>query len=195
MILDDFTLIKRVQQGDMKAFEELIYRYDKQVLNIAASFRNSEDDAKDIYQEVFMRVYKGIKNFQFRSEFSTWLFRITTNVCITFKSKSQRHSHDSLNREVGHEEDESTTLGDFIAGDGFTDDRTIGNDISGYIEKAMETLPQQQKLAFTLKFYEGYKIKEISEMMNCTDGTVKRYLFTATNKMRSKLGKIFDVET
>ena len=75
MNTSDTQLILKAQQGDMSAFEELVYRYDRQVLNIAKSFRNSDDDAKDIYQEVFIRVFRGIKNFQFKSEFSTWLFQ------------------------------------------------------------------------------------------------------------------------
>jgi len=194
MIKNDFTLIKEAQKGNTKAFEELIYRYDKQVLGIAASFRNSEEDAKDIYQEVFMRVYKGLKNFQFRSEFSTWLFRITTNVCITYKSKVTRNMHESLDREIGNEDGEGSTLSDFIAGEERTDNKVVGADISRYINTALDTLPAQQKMAFTLKFYEGYKIREISEMMNCTEGTIKRYLFTGTNKMRDLLGNIFNME-
>lgn len=194
MSQDDNRLIKQAQKGNQKAFEELILRYDKHVLSIAASFRNSEEDAKDIYQEVFLRVYKGLKNFQFRSEFSTWLYRITTNVCITYKSKTDRHMHDSLDREIGREEDETTKLSDFIAGEDQADNAAVGSDISRYINSALDTLPNQQRMAFTLKFYEGYKIREISDMMNCTDGTVKRYLFTATNKMREKLGNVFKSE-
>ena len=194
MSQDDNRLIKQAQKGNQKAFEELILRYDKHVLSIAASFRNSEEDAKDIYQEVFLRVYKGLKNFQFRSEFSTWLYRITTNVCITYKSKTDRHIHDSLDREIGREEDETTKLSDFIAGEDQADNAAVGSDISRYINSALDTLPNQQRMAFTLKFYEGYKIREISDMMNCTDGTVKRYLFTATNKMREKLGNVFKSE-
>ena len=194
MSQDDNRLIKQAQKGNQKAFEELILRYDKHVLSIAASFRNNEEDAKDIYQEVFLRVYKGLKNFQFRSEFSTWLYRITTNVCITYKSKTDRHHHDSLDREIGRDEDETTKLSDFIAGEDQADNMAVGSDISGYINSALNTLPNQQRMAFTLKFYEGYKIREIGDMMNCTDGTVKRYLFTATNKMREKLGNVFKSE-
>lgn len=194
MLQDDNSLIKRAQKGDNKAFQELVFRYDRHVLNIAASFRNCEEDARDIYQEVFMRVFKGLKNFQFRSEFSTWLYRITTNVCITYKSKSDRHTHDSLDREIGHDEDDKTTLSDFIAGEDRTDNQAVDSDISKYINLALDTLPSQQKMAFTLKFYEGYKIREISEMMNCTEGTIKRYLFTATNKIREKLGNVFNAE-
>lgn len=169
----------------MAAFEELIYRYDRHVLNIAKSFRNNDDDAKDIYQEVFMRVYKGIKNFQFKSEFSTWLYRITTNVCITMQSRKK--SFESIDKEIGFEEGDSTTIADLIPSDDKTDNTAVSSDLSKHINKALDTLPPQQKMAFTLKFYNEYKIKEIADIMQCTEGTVKRYLFTATNKMRFQL--------
>ncbi len=188
MALNDDQLILNAQKGDMEAFEELVYRYDRHVLNIAKSFRNSDDDAKDIYQEVFLRVFRGLKNFQFKSEFSTWLFRITTNVCITFQARKK--TYDSIDREIGNSEDDTTTVADLISSEDKTDNLTIGSDLSKHISKALETLPPQQKMAFTLKFFQEYKIKEIADMMQCTEGTVKRYLFTATNKMRQRLKKI-----
>ena len=185
MALSDNQLIINAQKGDMTAFEELVYRYDRHVINIAKSFRNSDDDAKDIYQEVFLRVFRGLKNFQFKSEFSTWLYRITTNVCITFHSKKK--THDSIDREISLDDDDKTTVADMIPSDDKTDNAAIGSDLSKHITKALDTLPPQQKLAFTLKFYQEYKIKEIAEIMQCTEGTVKRYLFTGTNKMRRQL--------
>lgn len=169
----------------MSAFEELVFRYDRHVLNIAKSFRNNEDDAKDIYQEVFMRVFRGLKNFQFKSEFPTWLFRITTNVCITYQSRKK--DHDSLDRELYSDENDSTTLGDTLSDFKSTDEMAIGADISKHIKKAVEELPPQQKMVFTLKYFEDYKIREIAQMMQCTEGAVKKYLFTATHKMREKL--------
>ena len=194
MVENDNKLIKEAQRGDMQAFEQLIYKYDRHVLNIAKSFRNCEDDAKDIYQEVFIRVFRGLKNFQFKSEFSTWIFRITTNVCITFENKKKKHTHDSINREIGSgDEDTTATLADFIPGNGETDSRAVGSDLSTHINRALETLPAQQKMVFTLKYYQDYKIREIAEMMQCAEGTVKRYLFTATNKMRNQLKDVFEV--
>jgi RNA polymerase sigma-70 factor (ECF subfamily) len=184
MSLSDNQLIINAQKGDMTAFEQLVYRYDRHVLNIARSFRNNDDDAKDIYQEVFIRVYRGLKNFQFKSEFSTWLFRIATNVCISYQSRKK--NYESIDREIGSDE-EKTTYADLLSSDSRTEDRTIGSDLSRHINNALDTLPPQQKMAFTLKFYQEYKIKEIAEIMQCNEGTIKRYLFTATNKMRERL--------
>ncbi len=183
----DNELIKRAQRGDMTAFELLLYRYDRHVLNIAYSFRNSEDDAKDIYQEVFMRVYRGLKNFQFRSEFSTWLYRIATNVCITYQRQKKRHTHESIDRELTSNPDESLTGADLLEGDSSADEAALGSDISEHVQDALQQLPPQQKMAFTLKYFQEYKIKEIAEMMNCAEGTVKRYLFNASQKMKTQL--------
>ncbi len=99
MHLNDTDLIIQAQKGDQNAFEELVYRYDRNVLSIALKYAASEDDAKDLYQEVFIRVYRGLKNFRFQSEFSTWLFRITTNVCLTYKSRSKEHLRVSINKD------------------------------------------------------------------------------------------------
>lgn len=193
MIKDDIQLVKKAQKGDMEAFEELVYRYDRHVLNIAKSYRNCEDDAKDIYQEVFLRVFKGLKNFQFKSEFSTWLFRITTNVCISYHKSKKRHNNESIDKEIGvTDESSGATLADFIPGDFKTDEQAVSSDLSQHIQTALETLPAQQKMVFTLKHFQEYKIREIASMMQCAEGTVKRYLFNATNKMREQLKPVLE---
>ena len=187
MSKENYEIIKKAQSGDMQAFESLLKIYDRQVMNIAYSFRNSEEDARDIYQEVFLRVFRSLKGFKFNSEFSTWLFRITTNVCITYQRRKTSHVHDSLDREISKDENETTKLSDTITGNDATDNYALSMELSEHIRSAVDELPPQQKLAFTLKHYEGYKIREISDMLNCAEGTVKRYLFTATNKLREKL--------
>src|SRR5512140_3021817 len=104
MAFDEKDLIILAQKGDNNAFEKLVYLYDRTVLSLALKYIRDEDLAKDIYQEVFIRVFKGLKNFRFESEFSTWLFRITTNVCITFKTKKESRVFVSINEEDSNEE-------------------------------------------------------------------------------------------
>ena len=98
---NDNELIMKAQQGDRAAFEELVQRYDRKVLSIALSFTRNSEDAKDVYQEVFLRVHRALPRFQFRSKFSTWLHRVTTNVCLTHKSRSRDHLFDSLDEGYG----------------------------------------------------------------------------------------------
>ena len=192
MTQEENNLIIAAQNGDKTAFEELIYRYDKNVLGIAYSYIGNNEDAKDIYQEVFLRVYKGIKKFEFRSEFSTWLYRVTTNVCLTYRSQKKKFAYSSLDEEINDEDGEQRSLADTIADGGSSDERALGSEISEHIDNGLEKLSPQQRMVFTLKHYKGYKIKEISTIMNCTEGTVKNYLFFATQKMREYLKDFLD---
>jgi len=185
---EDKHLIIRAQKGDHQAFEELVVKYDRVVLYVANSFRNNIDDAQDIYQDVFIRVHKGLKNFQFKCEFSTWIYRITTNVCISYKRKSKNHL---LQSENLNDENSVSFFSTFDSGSR-TDQNTINNETSEIINIALSSLSPQQKMAFSLKHYQGYKIKEIAEIMNCSEGTIKRYLFDATKKMRIKLKPILN---
>ncbi|MBI3111716.1 MAG: sigma-70 family RNA polymerase sigma factor [Ignavibacteriales bacterium] len=185
----DLDLITKARQGDAMAFEQLVYRYDRQVLSIAARYVQSAEDAKDIYQEVFLRVYRALPKFELRSEFSTWLFRITTNVCLTHRSRRKRHTHASLDRES--DEDHGASLSERLTGSDTADQHAEGADITFHVQKAVNALSPKLKMVFTLKHYEGYKIREIADMMECTEGTVKKYLFTATKKLRNELEEIF----
>ena len=187
MALSDNELIINANKGDVLALEELIYRYDKMVLRLAMKYTGDSDDAKDIYQEVFIRVYKSLSSFQFKSEFSTWLFRITSNVCISFKRKYKKQNHLSLNDE------ESTGYISTITEDEVLspDNVFVNSEHGEKINNALNTLSPNQKISFLLKHYEGYKIREIADMMNCKEGTIKKYLFEAVRKLKTQLEKSY----
>ncbi|HAP35366.1 MAG TPA: hypothetical protein DCQ28_05275 [Bacteroidetes bacterium] len=187
MVQTDTELIEQSKAGDYSAFEQLIFRYDKDVINIASRYTRCADDAKDIYQETFIRVFKGLSKFQQQSEFSTWIFRIATNVCLTHREKKKRISHVSMDDE---DDDETTVV--HAVSDVETDSQTYGNEISLRIEDALQDLSPKQKLVFTLRHYQDYKIKDIAIMMSCAEGTVKKYLFEATQKMRIQLKDLYE---
>ena len=189
---NDNQLILKAKKGDNLAFQQLVMKYDRHVLNIAYSYRNNKDEADDIYQEVFLRVYKGLKNFQSRSKFSTWLYRITVNVCIEQKRKEKVRDHESLDN-YSDGENEGMVLSEMLGGGTETDKSTLDNEINSLIRSEVEKLPPQLKMAFTLKYYHGYKIREISKYMNCTEGTIKGYLFTSSRKLRSNLQPILEL--
>jgi len=191
MQLTDTDLIIQAQKGDQNAFEALVYRYDRSVLSIAIKYANNEDDAKDLYQEVFIRVYRSIKGFRFQSEFSTWLFRITTNVCLTYKSRSKEHLKVSIDKEYDDEENEFSTKKELVYDGLSPEEISSGANLREIVNAAVESLSPKQKMTFVLKHYEGYKIREIAEMLNCKEGTVKKYLFDATKNLREKLSPVY----
>jgi len=188
---DDNQLISRAQKGDNIAFEQLVMKYDRIVLNIAYGYRNSKEDAQDIYQEVFLRVYRGLKNFQSRSQFSTWLYRITVNVCIEYKRKVKNYINQSLNK-FDDENDNNFSFESNLDSGERIDQYTVDNERNNFIKSEIDKLPKQLKMAFTLKYYQELKIKEISSLMNCSEGTIKGYLFTSSKKLREKLKPILE---
>jgi len=184
---EDEDLIRKAQSGDTEAFEKLIKHYDRQVLSLANSYLNNPDDAQDVYQEVFLRVYRSLPKFKFQSKFSTWLYRVVMNVCITYRTQRKRHMHTSLNHMSESEDSEGLTLLDKIPSDSKTDTQALEADIESHVRTAMNVLSPQQKIVFTLRHYEGYKLREIASMMKCAEGTVKKHLFTANERLREQL--------
>ena len=190
--VEERNLILSAKEGNVGAFELLVQRYDKKVFSIASMYVQSAEDAKDIYQEVFVRVYKGLRKFEGRSEFSTWLYRITTNVCLSHRAKNKKHVHASI--DDGHDEDEShgASFKETITDNQSTDQKMVDSEISENVERALISLSPKQRMVFTLRHYEGHKLREIAEMMKCSEGTVKKYLFTATERMRSQLKDLME---
>ncbi len=184
----DSDLIVKAQSGDLQAFEQLVRRYDRRVLTIAASYVQSSDDAKDIYQEVFLRVYRALPKFELRSEFSTWLYRIATNVCLSHRSHSRRHRHVSFDDE-GSEDAENPHP---VVAEPATNPDVGRREIARRVQGALTGLSPQQRLVFTMRHYEGYKLREIAEILELAEGSVKKYLFEATARMRAQLGDLLD---
>lgn len=185
--LSDNDLIIQARNGNNSAFTNLFYRYDKKVFSIAAQYFQSSDDAKDVYQEVFIRVYKGLKKFEFRSEFSTWLFRVTTNVCLTHKAQYKRLQSVSISPDENEESPKMDLKSDEETE---PDKQLINSETKGKVQKAIDSLAPKQRMVFMLKHVHNYKIREIAKMMECSEGTVKKYLFIATDKLKLKLRTI-----
>jgi len=181
-------LIRKAQSGDMGAFTELVQRHDSAVFALAARYVQSAEDAKDIYQEVMIKVFRGLAGFQFRSEFSTWLHRITVNTCLSHNSRSKTALHVTL--EPFREQGEHSHSQDLrFAGDG-PDAAAVNADIAEQVQRALRLLSPKQRMVFTLRHYEGHSLSEIAQALRCTEGTVKRYLFVATRRLRDHLHEL-----
>jgi RNA polymerase sigma-70 factor (ECF subfamily) len=192
MTQQETELIIHAQNGNITAFEQLIYNYDKKVLSLALKYTGNEDDARDVYQDVFIRVFKGLKNFRFKSEFSTWLYRIVINVCLTYRTNIKKREFISIHPDEDQEESDNMKQGIEIVDESPAPDRIINStEISEHINRALETLPARQKMIFILKHYEGYKMKEIADILKCGEGTIKKYLFEAVRRMRTQLENLY----
>lgn len=168
------TLIRAAQGGDQRAFHQLVAQYDGKVMTLALQLLKNKEDAEDIYQEVFLKAWRNLGSFEFKSDFYTWLYRITTNTCYSYRSGRQRHHLDNISLEEGYH-------------DAYTDTATVDNDRHQGILTAVDALPPKQRTVFVLRYYQGHKVKDIAVLLGLTTGTVKRYLHRATLKLRKDL--------
>lgn len=179
---DDNELVSRARLGQMAAFEQLVHRYDRTVLSIASRYADDEEDAKDIYQEAFLRVYRGLPGFRGKSQFSTWLYRVVVNVCLSYRRKRLRLKTVPLEH---HEFDRPAAA--TVTGGATPEDVYAGTEFTGRVSSALAALPDRQRIVFILRHFNGLKLSEIAEDMNCAEGTVKRYLYLAIRKLRAEL--------
>ena len=182
------SLIRAAQGGDQDAFEQLIRTYDQSVLRLAMNLLRSPEDARDVYQEAFLRVYRNLHSFRFDCSFHTWLYRIVTNICLDQLRK----------RKVRKEEPAvvETSDGPIDRMDSFEEDaadsdpeRSMWNgQLRHRIDGALEELTPRERMVFELRHYQGLRLRNIGDMLGTTEEAAKNCLFRATQKMRSALG-------
>ncbi len=178
------VLIEISKKGDISAFEELIETYQNKVFNIAYSMLNNYEDANDVAQEVFIRVYKSIKNFKGESSFSTWLYRITTNVCLDELRKRKNKNVVSIDEDIPFDDGEVTRQ---IVDDGPTPDIIAEKkEVREIVNEAIGQLSEEHKTVIILRELQGLSYEEISKIINCPRGTVKSRI----NRARSALKNI-----
>jgi RNA polymerase sigma-70 factor (ECF subfamily) len=191
--LDDNALVARAQAADRLAFEELVHRYDRDVLRLALNILHSPEDARDVYQEAFLKIYRNLHRFRLDCSFYTWLYRIVTNVCL-----------DHLRRRRSRPEDQAPEAapalrGEVPAHDFFDRQRDdsagpeqalLGREIGRRIDRALAVLSPRERMIFELKHYQGLRLRVIGEMLGTTEETVKNSLFRATHKLREQLAEL-----
>ena len=192
--LDERGLVAEAQGGCRAAFEELVRRYDRDVLRLALNLMKRPEDARDVYQEAFLKVYRNLHRFRFECSFYTWLYRIVTNVCL-----------DHLRRRQARPEDQAPDMNSGNHDEGITDfferqreqrptldpeRRLIGKEIQARLALAMEMLSPRERVVFEMKHYQGLKLRAIGEALGTTEETVKNSLFRATRKLRGQLGEL-----
>lgn len=183
---NEFDLIKSAQSGDHTAFEQLVYSVDRQILSLALKYMRDEDDAKDVYQEVFIRAYRHLSKFKFESSFSTWIFRITVNTCLTHQSRKRKNMY-SIEEHIEEEKLHSLERDKNLHSTENPEENSEKKEVMALIKSKLEKLSPKQKIVFTMKHFEGFKIREIAEAMQCKEGTIKKYLFEAVHFLKKEL--------
>lgn len=177
----DIEFMMKAKSGDKGAFSELMRRHYRGVLNYIYRFTNNRENSEDLAQEVFLRVYRSVKRWKPEAKFSTWLYKIATNVCITEVKNRGREQSVSLD-EI---EENAGDLGDPKAEE--TDSLTFRREIGSAIFEALESLPERERIAIILCKYQGLPYEEVAEVIGCTVGAVKAYVHRGRMKLIQKL--------
>jgi RNA polymerase sigma-70 factor (ECF subfamily) len=191
---DDAALVREAQAGNRAAFEELVHRYDRDVLRLALNLMKRTEDARDVYQEAFLKVYRNLHRFRFECSFYTWLYRIVTNVCLDHLRRRQARPEDQAPElRAAQQEDASTDFFERQREQRPTLDperRLLGQEIKKRLASAMERLSPRERVVFEMKHYQGLKLRAIGDALGTTEETVKNSLFRATRKLRNELGEL-----
>lgn len=186
---DEAALIRAAQRGDAEAFESLVRSYDQNVLRIAMNLLRSPEDARDVYQEAFLRVYRNLGSFRFDCSFHTWLYRIVTNICLDHlrKRKVRREEANVIETPDGPL-DRMENLAE--EGPGGDPERHAWNrQLQEKISSALGELSPRERMVFELRHYQGLRLRNIGEMLGTSEEAAKNCLFRATQKMRNVLGE------
>jgi RNA polymerase sigma-70 factor, ECF subfamily len=189
---DEQALIREAQAGNRAAFEALVHKYDRDVLRLAMNMVRRPEDARDLYQEAFLKVYKNLHCFRFECSFYTWVYRIVTNVCLDHLRRRTSRREDQA--PEGHAPDGESSLSDFFDRQAESrpemnpERRLMGRELGRQIEQALAALSPRERMVFELKHYQGMKLRAIGELLGTSEETVKNSLFRATRKLRTRLG-------
>lgn len=162
---EDSILVRDFKNGNEKAFDRLFEKYQISLYSICYRFTRNESDARELTQDVFLKIYNNLKKFNEKSKFFSWVYRITVNTCISFKRKQKQPE---LNNESPTQ---SISLGDKVR-------------MKIAIDDALLKLPERQRVSFILHHYEGYTFDEIGRIMNITTGAAKANHHHAIRKLR-----------
>lgn len=177
MSSEEAVLIERVKQGDEKAFEQIFYRYQEKVYNVAYRMTGNRETAEDMTQEVFLRLFQKIRKFKGKSSFSTWLYRLTVNLCLDHLRKRDAHPAESLD-DI---EEEALVYGKT------PEDDLILKERREAVQRIINSLPDRLRAIIILREMEGLSYKELAEAMNCSMGRVKSLLYEARMELKRRI--------
>ena len=180
--LTDEELVSRSMGGDPESFNQLIRRWERPIYALAYRTIGREDDARDVVQETFLRAFRGLSGFKGQAKFSSWLYRITLNLCRDWMRRQRRTPVIATPDGVDLVE---------LAGESETvetaDAAVVRKDLSRAVARAMSALPEEQRAAIVLKEYHDLTFQEIADLLGCPLSTVKTRLYQGLTVLREEL--------
>ena len=183
MTLTDEELVARAKAGDLDSFNQLVSRWERPIYALAYRTLGREEDARDVVQEAFLRAYRGLKGFKGEAKFSSWLYRITLNLCRDWSRRERRAPIVQLPEGTDPVElaDERVQTSESV------EDLVARREMSEAVARAMAELPEEQRTAIMLKEYHGLTFQEIAGMLDCPLSTVKTRLYQGLSVLRRRL--------
>ena len=192
MDLQDQALIEKIKGGDYQAFEALVNRYEGKVYRLAIRMLRNQQDAEDALQESFLQVYRGLKSFEGRSNFSTWLYRLATNVCLMKIRHRETEPPGMLPLEdflPRHENGEQPTLQEWPEK---PEEILLTKESREKMMEALDRLPAEYRAVFVLRDIEGFSNAEAGEALGISVAAVKSRLHRARIALRGMLSEYFE---
>ena len=189
----DAQLVMRVQNGDKRAFDLLVLKYQRRVMRLLSRLINNNADIEDVAQETFIKAYRALPNFRGDSAFYTWLYRIAINTANNWL-KSQQRRPQTIDL-LKNNENETFDLIDSLTDENTPEAMLASQQIAQTVNQAMQELPPDLKMAISLREIEGLSYAEIAQTMQCPVGTVRSRIFRARDFINSKLRPVLENES
>ena len=185
-------LVEKIVSGDLTAFQQFIEKYQRLVTHMVFRMILNESDREEICQDVFLKIYQNLKNFQFQSKISTWISKITYNTCINYLKKKKALLYDDLKTQENDSFHSSLEVkqqdSNFLKGSSpLPDETAIAHEISEMLYQELNELPIQYRTIITLYHLDNLSYEEITDIVGMPMGTVKSYLFRARKLLKDKL--------
>ncbi|MGL5047327.1 MAG: RNA polymerase sigma factor RpoE [Shewanella sp.] len=187
--LSDQQLVERVQQGDKNAFNLLVLKYQSKVISLISRYVRNQADVADVAQEAFIKAYRALPNFRGESAFYTWLYRIAVNTAKNYLvSQGRRTPANDVDVEDAEYYEGSDALKEFASPERLM----LSDEIKKVIFDTLETLPEELRMAISLRELDGMSYEDIAIVMDCPVGTVRSRIFRAREVIDKKLQPLLE---
>ena len=182
-LAEERNLVQRAQEGDSEAFSELVLSHQQFAYNVALRAVNNNQDAEDIVQEAFVRVWKSLAKFRMEARFKTWLYRIVMNLCYNQLPRLRKEPERLDEHQESQWNNDNGQMGDPVGS-------LESKEILDLVQRQIQNLPSQYQIMLLLRFQENCSYAEISEIMDLPLGTVKTGLFRARKRLKEAVTQV-----